>query len=44
VIRTYGGVGGLLSNGESYPVVCRARHTFLKVSQVYQKVTVLGKS
>jgi hypothetical protein len=28
----------------SETVVCRARHTFLKVSQAYQMVKKLGKS
>lgn len=37
-----GGVGGLLSNGESYPDVCRARHMFLRVNVILPNLASIG--
>ena len=38
------GVGGALSDGRSYPDVCRVRHMFLRVSRIYHYNGRFGKS
>ena len=39
-IRMSGAVGGALSDGRPYPYVCRARHTFLRVSLYFSIMEV----
>jgi hypothetical protein len=38
------GVGGTLSDGRSYPDVCRVRHMFLRVSRIYHYMDIFDKS